>query len=415
MKNSKYQKVIEVYGNQKDTFERDEKYKNMGFSTRAIHAGNDANPIHGGVVEPIDLSTTYAQPAPGKLSACYDYTRCGNPTVMALQRNLASLEQTKYALAFNSGLSATICVLSMLKQGDHLLCIDDVYGGTQRYLRQCFTPQTEIEWDMVDMSDLKRVKAAIKKNTKIVWIESPTNPTLKCTDIAEVAKLCKAKGVLLAIDNTFMSPVLQNPTKLGADIVMHSLTKYVGGHADVVAGGLMFDDSDLYDKLYFNMKSTGGIICPFDAWLCLRGTKTLEVRVEKACSNAMIIAKFLEKHPKIEKVLYPGLPSHPHYKIALKNRAKAKFSGGSGMLSFYIKGNLQKASKLMSGLKVITLAESLGDVQTLIESPALMTHGSVPPAHRKKLGIDDNFLRISSGNEDPDDIIADLKQALSKI
>lgn len=209
MKNSKYQKVIEVYGNQKDTFERDEKYKNMGFSTRAIHAGNDANPIHGGVVEPIDLSTTYAQPAPGKLSACYDYTRCGNPTVMALQRNLASLEQTKYALAFNSGLSATICVLSMLKQGDHLLCIDDVYGGTQRYLRQCFTPQTAIEWDMVDMSDLKRVKAAIKKNTKIVWIESPTNPTLKCTDIAEVAKLCKAKGVLLAIDNTFMSPVLQ--------------------------------------------------------------------------------------------------------------------------------------------------------------------------------------------------------------
>lgn len=181
----------------------------LGFSTRAIHAGNDANQLHGGVTEPIDLSTTYAQPAPGKPSACFDYTRCGNPTVLALQRNLASLEQTKYALAFNSGLSATICVLSMLKQGDHLLCIDDVYGGTQRYLRQCFSPQTEISWSMVDMSDLKKVKSAIQKNTKIVWIESPTNPTLKCTDIAEVAKICKERGVLLAIDNTFMSPVLQ--------------------------------------------------------------------------------------------------------------------------------------------------------------------------------------------------------------
>ena len=196
---------------------------------------------------------------------------------------------------------------------------------------------------------------------------------------------------------------------------MHSLTKYIGGHADVVAGGLMFNDPDLYDKLYFNMKSTGGIISAFDAWVALRGTKTLEVRVEKACSNAMIIAKFLEAHPKVVKVLYPGLPSHPHHQIAKKNRSKAKYSGGSGMLSFYIKGDINKASKLMSSLKLITLAESLGDVQTLIESPALMTHGSVPPAHRKKLGIDDNFLRISSGNEDPDDIIADLKQALAKI
>lgn len=196
---------------------------------------------------------------------------------------------------------------------------------------------------------------------------------------------------------------------------MHSLTKYIGGHADVVAGGLMFNDGDLYDKLFFNMKSTGGVISAFDAWVALRGTKTLEVRVEKASQNAMVIAKFLEAHPKVEKVLYPGLPSHPHHKIAQKNRSKAKYSGGSGMLSFYIKGDINKASKLMSSLKLVTLAESLGDVQTLIESPALMTHGSVPPAHRKKLGIDDNFLRISSGNEDIEDIIADLKQALAKI
>lgn len=196
---------------------------------------------------------------------------------------------------------------------------------------------------------------------------------------------------------------------------MHSLTKYVGGHADVVAGALMFNDGDLYDKLYFNMKSTGGIISPFDAWVALRGTKTLEVRVEKCCSNAMAMAKFLESHPKIEKVLYPGLPSHPHHKVAQKNRSRAKYSGGSGMLSFYVKGDIKKASKLMSSLKIITLAESLGDVTTLIESPALMTHGSVPPAHRKKLGIDDNFMRISAGNEDPDDLVRDLELALRQI
>lgn len=259
------------------------------------------------------------------------------------------------------------------------------------------------------MSDLKRVKAAIKKNTKIVWIESPTNPTLKCTDIAEMAKICKAKGILLAIDNTFMSPVLQNPSKLGADIVMHSLTKYIGGHADVLAGALMFNCPDLYDKLKFNLKSTGGTISPFDAWVALRGSKTLSLRMEKSCSNALTIAKWLEKHPKVSKVLYPGLPSHPHHKVAVKNRASKKFSGGSGMVSFYIKGDFKKTSKFMSSLKVVTLAESLGDVNTLINHPAKMTHGSVPVEIRKQLGIDDNFMRLSVGCEDPEDLIADLK------
>lgn len=268
---------------------------------------------------------------------------------------------------------------------------------------------------MIDFSDLKKVRAAVRPNTKIIWIETPTNPTLKCTDIAGVAKIAKEKGALLAIDNTFMSPVLQSPAKLGADVVMHSMTKYIGGHADVVAGSLHFNCPDLYDKLYFNMKSTGGIISPFDAWVALRGTKTLQVRVEKCCEVAMSIAKWLEAHPKVDRVLYPGLPSHPHHKIAQKNRSKTKYSGGSGMLSFYIKGDIKKAEKLMSSLKVMTLAESLGDVCTLIESPALMTHGSVPPAHRKMLGIDDNFMRISAGNEDIEDLLADLKQAFDKI
>jgi cystathionine beta-lyase/cystathionine gamma-synthase len=275
-------KTVTVFGNQKDYFSLDEHYASKGFATRAIHAGNQPDPIHGSVVPPLVLTSTYAQPEPGVPSSCFDYTRCGNPTVLALQRNLAALEGGKYAFATSSGMGATISVLSLLVQGDHLLCIDDVYGGTQRYLRKVFTPQTNIAWDMIDFSNLELVRKSMKPNTKIVWIESPTNPTLKCTDIAGVAKICKDFGALLVIDNTFMSPVLQQPLKLGADIVMHSMTKYIGGHSDVVAGCLVFNDSDLYDKLYFNIKSIGTMIAPFDAWIVLRGTKTLEVRVERA-------------------------------------------------------------------------------------------------------------------------------------
>ena len=361
------------------------------------------------------MTSTYAQPAPGKPASAFDYSRCGNPTVMCLQRNLASLEKANYAFATNTGMSATLSVLSLLQQGDHLLCIDDVYGGTQRYLRNIFSPNTHIEWDMIDFTDLKKVRASFKKNTKLVWIESPTNPTLKCTDIAAVAKICHEKGALLAIDNTFMSPVLQNPLSLGADIVMHSITKYIGGHSDIVAGCLMFNNSDLYDKFYFNIKSMGTMISPFDAWVALRGTKTLKLRVEKASDNALQIAKWLEKHNKIERVLYPGLPSHPQYKVAQKNKACRHHNGGSGMLSFYIKGDIHKTNKFLSSLKVLTLAESLGGVESLIESPALMTHGSVPPAHRKMLGIDDNFVRVSVGIEEVEDLIKDLEQGLAKI
>lgn len=334
---------------------------------------------------------------------------------MCLQRNMAALESSNYALCFNTGMSATITALSLLKQGDHFICIDDVYGGTQRYIREVFTPATNIEWDMIDMNDISLIKKTIRPNTKMMWIESPTNPTLKCTDVAAVAKICKPKGILLCIDNTFMSPVLQNPLKLGADIVMHSMTKYIGGHGDVVAGSLCFNDGDLYDKLFFNMKSMGGIIAPFDAWVCLRGTKTLEVRMSRVCENAMKIAKHLESHKKIDKVLYPGLPSHPHYKIALANRADKKMSGGSGMVSMYIKGDIKKAGKFMSSLKVVTLAESLGEIKTLVESPAIMTHASVPREHRKMLGIDDNFIRMSIGIENVEDLIADIDQALAKI
>lgn len=334
---------------------------------------------------------------------------------MALQRNLAAMESTKYAFALNSGMSATLSILSMLKEGDHLLCIDDVYGGTQRYLRRIWQPNFKMEFSMADMSDLRKLRGEFKKNTKMVWVETPTNPTLKVTDIQEIAKLCKEKKALLVVDNTFMSPALQNPVLLGADVVMHSITKYIGGHSDVVAGALCFNDSDLYDKLFFNIKTMGTCIAPFDAWIALKGSKTLGIRMARASQNAQAVCEYLLKHPKIEKVLYPGHKSHPHYKIALKNRANDKLSGGSGMLSFYIKGDIKKTNTFLSSLKVFTLAESLGGVESLAESPALMTHGSVPPEHRKMLGIDDNFVRLSVGIEEQEDLIADLEQALKKI
>lgn len=385
------------------------------FATRAIHSGNTPDALHGGVVPALELSTTYVQPSPGVPSSCFDYSRCGNPTVMALQRNLAAMEGTKYAFAHSSGMAATLSILSLLVEGDHLLCIDDVYGGTQRYLRRIWQPNFKMQWDMTDMSDLKKVRAAFKKNTKMVWVETPTNPTLKVTDIQAVAQICREKGALLIVDNTFMSPALQNPAALGADVVMHSITKYIGGHSDVVAGALCFNDSALYDRLFFNIKTMGTMIAPFDAWVALRGSKTLDVRMQRASENALAVCHWLLKHPKIEKVFYPGHPSHPHHKIALKNRAHKKLSGGSGMISFYVKGDLKKCNTFLSSLKVFTLAESLGGVESLAESPALMTHGSVPAEHRKQLGIDDNFCRFSVGIEAQEDLINDLDQALRRI
>lgn len=273
-----------------------------------------------------------------------------------------------------------------------------------------------MQFDLIDMTDLKKIRAAFKKNTKMVWIESPTNPTLKVTDIAEVAKICKEKGALLIVDNTFMSPALQNPSNLGADVVMHSITKYIGGHSDVVAGALCFNDEKLWDPLYFNIKTMGTMIAPFDAWVALRGSKTLGVRLQRASENALAIANFLIKHPKIEKVIFPGHPSHPQHKIALKNRANKSQNGGSGMISFYLKNaDLNKTGKFLAALKVITLAESLGGVESLIELPAVMTHGSVPADHRAVLGITDNFVRVSIGIEDLADLIADLDQALRQV
>lgn len=402
-------KTIQMYKDQPSYFALNEKYRNHGIGSQLIHAGNEPDPVFGGVVPYIDLSTTFAQPQPGE-PVVFDYQRCGCPTRLALERCLASIEHGKYAFASSSGISATVNIFSLLKSGDHVLCVDDVYGGTQRFLRKILTSTNKIDVDFESFQDTKALKKSIRPNTKIVWTETPTNPTLQVIDIKAVANMLKGTGILFVVDNTFATPVNQNPLDLGADVVLHSLTKYVGGHSDVVAGGIILNDRELYDKLSFNMKTMGTGLAPFESWLCLRGAKTLEVRVQRAQSNAMAIAKLLEKSKKVERVVYPGLTSHKQHHIA-----KKQMRGFGGMLSFYVKGGIEGANAFLTGLKLFTLAESLGGVESLAENPALMTHGSVPAAHRKLLGIEDNFIRLSVGIESESDLLNDVKQALERV
>lgn len=321
------------------------------------------------------------------------------------------MEHGKFAFACASGIAACTTVMNLCQAGDHILCVDDVYGGTQRYLRKILGPNTGIEIDFNDFSDINKFKKMIHPNTRLVWLETPTNPTLKCFDIAAISKAIKEvnKNALLIIDNTFATAINCNPLLLGADIVTHSMTKYMGGHSDMLGGCLILNDRDLYDKLFFVLKSTGTGLASFDCWLTLRSLKTLEVRVNKAQSNAIAIAKALDAHPKVTKVVYPGLKSHPQYKIAQK-----QMKGPGAMISFYIKGGIKNADTFLRSLKWFTLAESLGGVESLAENPALMTHGSVPPAVRKELGIEDNFIRLSVGIETEEDLVNDIKQALAK-
>ena len=379
-----------------------------GFGTKAIHCGNEPDSKFGGVAPAIDLSTTFAQPYPGK-PVCFDYARCGNPTRLALERNLASLENAKYSFALNSGCSALLSIMNLLSSGDHVLCVDDVYGGTQRYMRRILGERQGISVDFVDFSDLSVVRKSVKPNTKVVWAETPTNPTLKICDIAGIAKICKEKKALLVVDNTFLTPYLQNPLDLGADMVVHSITKYIGGHSDVVMGAIMLNDKALYDRLFFTIKSIGSGASPFDCYLALRGSKTLHVRVERAMQNAQKIADYLEKHSKVARVIYPGLKSHPQFEL---NKKQSR--GPGAMISFYIKGDINTAERFLRAVKIFTLAESLGGVESLIENPALMTHFSVPPEQRKILGIEDNFIRISVGIEEVKDLLEDIKQALEQ-
>lgn len=407
LKNS-YTKTITMFKGQADYFQLNQKYEKKGIATRLIHAGNEPSQEFHGVVPPIDMSTTYSQPAPG-VPVVFDYARCGNPTRSNLERTLASIEHGKYAFATSSGMAAHVTLMQLLQPGDHVLCVDDVYGGTQRYLRKILTENSHIDMSLACFLDIKAFKKEIRPNTKIVWLETPTNPTLKIYDIRKIADALKGTGILLVVDNTFFTPVNQNPLDLGADVVTHSITKYIGGHSDVIAGCMVMNDKDLYDRLFFILKTMGTGLSAFDSWIALRGAKTLEVRVQRAGSNAMAVAKLLEAHPKVDKVIYPGLKSHPQHHIA-----KKQARGFGGMLSFYIKGNIKTAERFLKALRVITLAESLGGVESLAENPAIMTHGSVPAEHRRKLGIEDNFIRISVGIETEADLLADVNQALSK-
>lgn len=381
-----------------------------GLSTRAIHVGSEPSQEFGGVSVPLDFSSTYAQPAPG-VPVVFDYARCGNPTRLAFERQLASLEHGTYAFACSSGMAAHVTLMNLCQQGDHILCVDDVYGGTQRYLRRILGPNANIDISFEDFSDVSKFRKALRPNTKMVWLETPTNPTLKVFDIEKLAKVTKEHGAILIVDNTFATPVNQNPLTLGADVVTHSITKYIGGHSDLIAGCIIMNDRALYDRLFFILKTMGTGLDSFHSWLGVRSCKTLDVRVRRANTNGMAVAKTLEASSKVERVIYPGLPSHPNHNVA-KKQSKCGFGG---MISFYVKGNVKAAERFLKALKIFTLAESLGGVESLAENPALMTHGSVPAAHRKMLGIEDNFIRLSCGIETEEDLVNDIKQALAKV
>jgi cystathionine gamma-lyase len=394
-----------------------EKFQNMdlvqkhkGFSTKAIHCGQEPDPVTGGVNVAINTSTTFAQRLPGEPIGPYDYARCGHPTREAFEKAMAGVEYGKFGMAFSSGCAAMTCVLLLLNHGDHVICCDDVYGGTQRYMRKIQEEKGNLKFTFVDMTKVENVEKAIQPNTKLIWVETPTNPTLKICDIEAICKLAKEKEILSVVDNTFPSPYLQSPLLQGADICVNSVTKYIGGHSDVVMGTLTLNDAKLYEKLRFLSKSFGGVPGPFDCYLALRGLKTLKVRMEQHCKNAAVIAAYLEKHPKVEKVIYPGLESHPQHEIA-----KKQMRGFGGMITFYLKGGMEESKKFLSNLHVMTLAESLGGVESLIECPAVMTHFSVPPEIRKELGIHDNMIRVSAGIEDIEDLLADFDHGFEKI
>ncbi len=376
-----------------------------GFGTLAIHAGQSPDPTTGAVMTPIYQTSTYAQDSPGKHRG-YEYSRTHNPTRTAYQDCVAALEGGKHALAFSSGLAATDAILHLLKAGDHVVCGDDVYGGTFRIFDKVFRKQG-IEFSFVDLTRPENAEAAFKPNTKILWLETPTNPTLKIADIEALSAMARKRGIISVVDNTFMSSYFQKPLKLGADLVVHSVTKYMNGHSDVVGGIVVMNRDDLHEEIKFVQNAVGAVPAPLDCFLVLRGLKTLHVRMERHAQNAMEVAHFLESHPKVARVIYPGLESHPQHALA-----KKQMSGFGGMITFDIKGDLADSRRFLERVKVFTLAESLGGVESLIEHPAIMTHASIPPENRKALGISDTLVRISVGIEDCDDLIADLKQAL---
>jgi len=379
----------------------------MEFSTRAIHVGQDPSKWnHRAIIPPISLSTTFEQFSPGNYAE-YEYSRSGNPTRKCLEECIASLENADYALAFASGLAATVSLTHLLQHGDHIVCFDDLYGGTNRYFRTCAS-RMGIEVSFVDMRSIDNVRKAMQKNTKMIWIETPTNPTMKLVDIQGVSDLLKQHpGIISVVDNTFMSSYFQKPLNLGAHVSMHSLTKYMNGHSDVCMGAIATSDKDIYEKMKYLQNSLGTVPSPFDCYLVNRGLKTLHIRMERHMENGLAVASFLENHKNVEQVIFPGLPSHPQHELA-----KRQCSGFSGMVSFYIKGGLPEAQKFIKNLRIFHLAESLGCIESLVEIPSLMTHASVPAEQRQVLGISDTLIRLSIGIESIKDLIEDLDQAL---
>jgi cystathionine gamma-lyase len=377
-------------------------------STKAIHEGEEPDfSGSGDVVVPIHLSTTYARKELEVPTRGFEYSRSGNPTRMALEKKLASLENATYGLAFASGLAAeTSLILALCRQGDKIVASDDLYGGTRRLMQKVFAP-FGVESVFVDATDNSRIEEAIDDRVKMVWLESPTNPMLKLSDIQGVAKICKAWNKILVVDNTFMSPAFQLPLDLGATISLHSTTKYIGGHSDVVGGAIMLNSEELYEKIKFVQNAAGGIPAPFDCYMTARGIKTLALRMQQHQHNALRIAEFLQHHAKVEKVIYPGLRSHPQYELASN-----QMSGFGGIVTFILKGGYNESKRMLEKCRIFSLAESLGGVESLIEHPASMTHASVPAEVRQSIGIDDGLVRISAGIEDVEDLLEDLDQAL---
>ena len=378
----------------------------MKLATKIIHAGAEPDPSTGAIMTPIYQTSTYVQTAPGQNKG-YEYARSQNPTRKALEDALAIIENGKYGLAFSSGVAATDAVIKLLSPGDEVIAANDMYGGTYRLFSKIFE-KFGIKFIYVDTTDVANVQAAVTPNTKLVWIETPTNPLMNITDIHAVAKISKAAGAILCVDNTFASPYLQNPLDLGADIVMHSSTKYLGGHSDVIQGALMMNDTVLREQLYFIQKSCGAVPGPMDCFLVLRGIKTLHVRMKQHCENGYVVAHFLRKHPNVDKVYWCGFADHPNYNIA-----KLQMRAFGGMMSFTLKDDsIEAAFKVLSSTKLFALAESLGGVESLINHPASMTHASIPREERIKNGLTDGLIRLSVGIEDADDLVEDLKQAI---
>ena len=384
--------------------------KKAGFSTRAIHAGQHPDPSTGAVMTPIYATSTYVQSSPG-VHHGYEYSRSQNPTRMAYERCVADLENGKAGFAFASGLAASATILELIDSGSHVVAMDDLYGGSNRLFNRVRTRSANLEFSLVDLTEPENFRAAIKPNTRMVWVESPTNPLLRLADLTAIAAIANENGITAVCDNTFATPYLQTPLDHGFDIVVHSATKYLNGHSDMVGGVAVVGDNDeLIEQMGFLQNSVGAIAGPFDAFLAMRGLKTLALRMRQHCASAHEIAEYLQAHPKVDQVYYPGLESHPQHELA-----KRQMNGFGGMVSATLKGGLEEATKFLENCHLFALAESLGGVESLIEHPAIMTHASVPEDQRDQLGINDSLVRLSVGVEDTEDLIAELEFALSLI